>query len=149
MLQTHHILIIFRDGVQHNTVKDGVRALVNLEASEAKYLVTNWHPETGRGVFVAHNTVNMDVPFGGAYPINVFAHPFNFSRPEFLISEGVGGVNADGKLVGVWKLPVLWKGDGKRLLLPDSLGERVRREDVSISDVEAAAVAEVALQTGQ
>jgi hypothetical protein len=68
----------------------------------------------------------------------VFTHPFNFSMPEFFIAEGADGINGDGKLVGVWKLPVLWKGDGKRFQVPVSLSERVRREVVSIADVEAA-----------
>ena len=40
---------------------------------------------------IADNDINMDIKFGEAYPINVFTHPFNFSNPEFLISEGVNG----------------------------------------------------------
>lgn len=130
-------LIVCRDGIQHNTLKDGVRGFVNLEQSGAKYLVTNWHTETGRG-YVPDNDVNLNVLFGGAYPINVFTHPFNFSRPEFFISEGVNGINGDGKLVGVWKLPALWKGDGKRFEVPWSLSVRVRSEVISKADVEAA-----------
>lgn len=130
-------LVLCRDGIQHNSLKDGVRGFCNLESSGAKYLVTNWHTETGRG-FLPDHDINFDIQFGGAYPINVFTHPFNFSRPEFFISEGVDGINGDGKLVGVWKLPVLWKGDGKRFQVPAALSERVRREVVSIADVEEA-----------
>lgn len=130
-------LIICRDGIQHNTLKDGVRGFLNLEASGARYLVTNWHTETGRGT-VPDNAVNLNVPFGGAYPINVFTHPFNFSMPEFFISEGVGGVNGDGKLAGVWKLPALWKGDGRRFVVPAGLMPRARGAVVSKVDVQNA-----------
>lgn len=127
-------LIMCRDGIQHNTLRDGVRGLLNLEASGAQYLITNWHTETGRGI-VPDNAVNMNVQFGGAYPINVFTHPFNFSLPEFFISEGINGINGDGKLVGVWKMPVLWKGEGRRFQVPASLVQRSRVEVISLADV--------------
>uniref|UniRef100_A0A7I4D087 Methyltransferase domain-containing protein n=2 Tax=Physcomitrium patens TaxID=3218 RepID=A0A7I4D087_PHYPA len=131
-------LIICRDGIQHNSLKDGVRGFVNLEASGAKYLVTNWHTETGRGFVQDDNAINRDIKFGDAYPINVFTNPFNFSMPEYFISEGVNGINQDGKLVGIWKLPALWKGDGKRFNVPPSLSSRVRGEIISKSDVKTA-----------
>lgn len=133
----HPDVIMCRDGIQHNTLKDGVRGFLNLERSGARYLITNWHTETGRGA-VPDNAVNINVPFGGAYPINVFTHPFNFSMPEFFISEGVDGINGDGKLVGVWKLPALFKGDGRRFHVPPALVPRSRSEVVSLADVQNA-----------
>lgn len=131
-------LIICRDGIQHNTLKDGVRGFVNLARSGAKYLVTNWHTQNGGRGLIPDNDLNMNVKFGQAYPINVFTHPFNFSHPEFIISEGVNGYNDDGKLVGVWKLPALWKGDGRHFDVPESLQSKVRQEVVFWDEIERA-----------
>jgi hypothetical protein len=36
-------LIICWDAIQHNTLKDGVCTLANLEKLGARYLLTNWH----------------------------------------------------------------------------------------------------------
>ena len=137
-ITTNPDLIVCRDGIQHNTLKDGVRGFLNLEKSGAKYLVSNWHTETGRRGWIADNDINTDIKFGEAYPINVFTHPFNFSNPEFLISEGVNGQNEDGKMVGVWKLPALLRGNGERFQVPEPLRERMRREVVPWADIEKA-----------
>ena len=48
-------LVLCRDMVQHNTLKDGVRAYANIEASGAKYLVTTSHDVGGPNVNVNHN----------------------------------------------------------------------------------------------
>jgi len=56
----------------------------------------------------------------------MFCHPLNFLSPKFFISEGVNGINPDGKFIGVWKLSVMLGGDGKRLILPDHLTAKAR-----------------------
>ena len=48
-------LVLCRDMVQHNTLKDGVRAYANIEASGAKYLVTTSHDVGGLDDNVNHN----------------------------------------------------------------------------------------------
>jgi hypothetical protein len=128
-------LIICRDAIQHNTLKDGVRALVNLEKSGAKYLVTNWHTNTGRGMHIPANKHNFHVSVGGAYPIDVSCPPFNFSNPELFISEGPNGENDDGKFIGVWKLPAMLKGNGERFIIPDDLKARAKQKVVFWDEV--------------
>ncbi|CAM6030423.1 unnamed protein product [Sphagnum balticum] len=128
-------LIICRDAIQHNTLKDGVRALANLEKSGAKYLVTNWHTNTGRGMHIPANKHNFHVSVGGAYPIDVSCPPFNFSNPELFISEGPNGENDDGKFIGVWKLPAMLKGNGERFIIPDNLKVRAKQKVVFWDEV--------------
>jgi len=128
-------LIICRDAIQHNTLKDGVRALANLEKSGAKYLVTNWHTNTGRGMHIPANKHNFHVSVGGAYPIDVSCPPFNFSNPELFISEGPNGENDDGKFIGVWKLPAMLKGNGERFIIPDDLKARAKQKVVFWDEV--------------
>ena len=102
-------LILCRDMIQHNTLVDGVRAYYNMERSGAKYLATTWHHK-GQMNEMRHN---VNIPSGSMYEVNIFLHPFNFSKPEFFIREGPQGMDPQGKLVGVWKLPALGLGDGK------------------------------------
>lgn len=52
---------------------------------------------------------NANQPPGGMYFVNIFLHPFNFSKPEFFIRDGA---TWDNKTIGVWKLPALGLGDG-------------------------------------
>ncbi|KAL2622099.1 hypothetical protein R1flu_002304 [Riccia fluitans] len=125
----HPDLIVCRDAIQHNTLKDGLRGLINLESTGAKYIITNWH---------SPSRLNRNIEFGGFYPIDVFTPPFNFSHPEMIISEGVGGVNSDGKFAGLWKLPALLKGDGKPFILPPILIARARKDVVTWEEVEEA-----------
>jgi hypothetical protein len=75
--------------------------------------------QNGRPSNILDNQKNLNVPFGGAYPLDMFCHPLNFLSPEFFISEGVNGTKPYGKFTGVWKLSVMLGGDGKRLILPD------------------------------
>jgi hypothetical protein len=56
--------------------------------------------QTGRPSNILDNQKNLNVPFGGAYPLDMFYHPLDFLSPEFFISEGVNGINPDGSLLG-------------------------------------------------
>ncbi|KAL3695773.1 hypothetical protein R1sor_009849 [Riccia sorocarpa] len=125
----HPDLIVCRDAIQHNTLKDGLRGLINLENTGAKYIITNWH---------SPSRPNRNIKFGGYYPIDIFTPPFNFSHPEMFISEGVGGVNPGGKFAGLWKLPALLKGDGKPFMLPLSLITKARKGVVTRAELQEA-----------
>ena len=48
-------LVLCRDMIQHNTMKDGVRAYANFEASGAQYLVTTSHNVGGPHKNKNHN----------------------------------------------------------------------------------------------
>jgi hypothetical protein len=82
--------------------------------------------QTGRPSNILDNQKKLNVPFGGAYPLDMFCHPLNFLSPEFFISEAVNGINPDGKFIGVWKLSVMLGEDGKRLIVPDHLTAKAR-----------------------
>jgi hypothetical protein len=102
-------LILCRDMIQHNSLVDGVRAYYNMEKSGAQFMATTWHNEGGHDP-IGHN---VNVPPGGMYRVNIFLHPFNFSRPEFWIREGEHGSDPEGKMVGLFKLPALGMGGGQ------------------------------------
>ena len=120
-------LILCRDMLQHNTLAAGYQAVVNIEASGAKYLITNWHhhePSKDDTMW------NKNVSPGDWYPIDVFLHPFNFSKPIAWIREGVDGVDRANKAVAVWKLPVLGLGKGERFSPKESDWEAAKKEIV-------------------
>ena len=100
-------VVLCRDMIQHNTLRDGVRTYANFEASGAKYLVTTTH-HRGTPEFNA----NVNIPSGSHYEVNVFLPPFNFSAPSYWIREGPEGGDPQGKFVGLWELPALGEGDG-------------------------------------
>ena len=81
----------------------------------------------------AENTMghNVNQPPGGMYYVNVFLHPFNFSKPEFFIREGhvPAGFLEDEKFIGVWKLPALGLGDGQYFNMPQ---ETYTKADTSL-----------------
>lgn len=124
-------LILCRDMIQHNSLVDGVRAYYNMEKSGAKYLATTWHQQGAENV-MAHNT---NQPPGGMYAVNIFLHPFNFSKPEFFIREG--GVQEDRKTLGLWKLPALGLGDGQYFDIPDEFYVKAETEVVQVGDLPA------------
>lgn len=75
---------------------------------------------------------NHNVAPGGMYPVNVFLHPFNFSKPEFFIREGVN--QPDQKTLGLFKLPVIGMGDGQPFVIPDELYVKAEHEIVFLKD---------------
>ncbi len=108
-------LVMCRDMLQHNSFDAAFKAIMKIEDSGAKYLLTNWHNhpyQTPRESF----EWNQDITPGGYYKIDVMLHPFNFSRPLMFRSEGPNGVSSDGKCMGVFKLPVLGLGDGTQFI---------------------------------
>ena len=80
---------------------------------------------------MGHNT---NQPPGGMYFVNIFLHPFNFSRPEFFIREG--HKEKDQKVIGLWKLPALGLGDGQYFNIPDELYVKAETEVVRVSGME-------------
>lgn len=72
---------------------------------------------------------------GGYYPVNVFLTPFNFSRPEFIIREGIyeGSTWASQrKVIGLFKLPALLMGDGRGFEISEADWERAGSKVVDI-----------------
>ena len=80
---------------------------------------------------MGHNT-NIPGP-GGMYYVNIFLHPFNFSMPDYFIREG--GVQADNKTIGLWKLPALGMGDGKFFDIPAEAYVKAETELVHVKDL--------------
>jgi hypothetical protein len=78
-------------------------------------------------------THNSNQPPGGMYYVNIFVHPFNFSKPEYFIREGNN--EADNKTLGVWKLPALGLGDGQYFNIPDEYWLKAGSEIVQVKDV--------------
>jgi hypothetical protein len=116
--------VLTRDMIQHNTLDAGLRTFIHIEASGAKYLITNWHSND-------HNP-NVNIKPGGYFPVNPFYPPYNFPKPLFWIREGENGGDPDGKHVGVWKLPVVGLGDGKQFeMTPDEI-ERAKTQVIEV-----------------
>ncbi|KAI9328595.1 hypothetical protein DFJ73DRAFT_116535 [Zopfochytrium polystomum] len=132
-------VVVNRDMIQHNTLAAGVRAYANVEASGAKYLVTTWHHHSYTDAAL-DGEYNYNVGAGGWYPVDVFLHPFNFSRPLFWIEDGSMG---DLKMVGVWELPALGMGDGTRFRI-SALDWKKGESEVVYYEGDAAADDEVA-----
>ncbi|KXS21038.1 hypothetical protein M427DRAFT_51973 [Gonapodya prolifera JEL478] len=107
-----------RDAIQHIHVDDGLRAVVNFESSGAKYLVSGWY---SAGASQGNLGVG-NIPSGHFYAVDLMLPPFNFPKPLFWTLDGwnydydsLGQPNM--KMMGVWKLPALGKGDGTSLPL--------------------------------
>lgn len=102
-------MVLVRDVLQHLPLKDGMSMIRNIERSGVKFLVTNWHILSEK---------NRDVKPGEWFMVDLFQPPYNFSLPLFYIVDGPDSSNEKGvenyKLMGVFRLPVLGKGDGKR-----------------------------------
>jgi len=104
-------MILARDAIQHLSLADGLQVLRNIEASGAKFLVTNFHHSKHTGEAFS----NRNIESGGYYPINVMLPPFNFPKPLFYIMDGddESFENDEIKFAGVWQLPVVDKGAGQ------------------------------------
>lgn len=90
-------VVMCRDCLVHLSFDDGIRALSNLRAGGASYLLTTTFPD---------RVANYDKHTGGWRPLNLCAPPFNLPAPMQLLNEGctVGaGAYAD-KSLGLWRL---------------------------------------------
>ena len=90
-------LILCRDCLVHLSFKAIGKALANIKASGAKYLLTTTFPERGD---------NINVVTGGFRPLNLQIAPFNFGEPISIINEGFnlkGGTEKD-KSLGLWSI---------------------------------------------
>jgi len=98
-------LVLSRDGLVHLSESDIIRALHNLRATGAEYLIAT--------TFVGERD-NTDVPTGGWRPLNLELSPFFLPPPLRLIDERchhTGGIYADKRLA-LWRfrdLPELGK----------------------------------------
>lgn len=84
-------------------------------------------------------THNENQPPGGMYYVNIFLHPFNFSKPEFFIKEG-GEYNPqpeDQKTIGVWKLPALGLGDGQFFDISEETWRMADDQLIKVADMPA------------
>ena len=119
-------MVLCRDALQHLPLEDGVAMIRNFERSKAEYLVTNWH-------FLSKG--NEDVDVGGWFMVDVMRPPFNFSKPLFYTVDGPDSTDEKGetnfKLIGLWKLPVLGRGNGERF---DVLSLKKAMEDIIVID---------------
>ncbi|TPX32631.1 hypothetical protein SmJEL517_g04275 [Synchytrium microbalum] len=104
-------VILCRDMLQHTPLEAGRGVIQNFEQSGAKYLVTNFHslnykPESGG---------NRNIKPGEFFLIDVMKPPYNFPPPLMYSVDGRDSEVAtehNYKMVGIWKLPVLDKGNG-------------------------------------
>jgi len=126
-LPKNYDLVLTRDALQHLPIEDGLAILRNIEASGAKYLVTN---------FQSASQGNYDIPAGQWYPIDVTMPPFNFTPPLMYVTDGIDSpVQGDEnwKMMGVWKLPVLGTGNGEKFVVdPEPAKKRIIVVDESI-----------------
>jgi hypothetical protein len=72
-------LAICLQALQHLPCKTGVDALENFSKSDAKFLLTTSHNN--------HTDVNVNIPVGEFYAINLEQAPFNLDRPARRFSE--------------------------------------------------------------
>jgi hypothetical protein len=73
---------------------------------------------------------------GGYYPVNIFTHPFNFSWPELIIREGVYKGSPwkwQRKVIGLFRLPALLAGGGRRFVIRETDWARAGAEVVDVS----------------
>lgn len=107
-------MVLCRDALQHLPLKDAIAVVKNIERSGAKYLITNWH-----GLSPGNHDISAP---GEWFMVDIFQPPFNFSQPLFYTVDGPDSRNEKGeinyKLIGVFELPVLGKGSGKRMKVP-------------------------------
>ena len=92
----HADLVLCRDGLVHLSQADITRALRNLRATGAEYLIAT--------TFIGDRD-NADIPTGGWRPLNLERSPFSLPAPLRLIDERchhTGGIYADKRL-GLWR----------------------------------------------
>src|SRR5687768_1532620 len=93
-------LVLCRDCLVHLSFADIGRAIANLRAARATYLLTTTFPE---------QTVNEEIRTGDWRPLNLETGPFHWPAPQELLNEGcteANGVFAD-KSLGLWRLETL------------------------------------------
>lgn len=95
-------LILCRDCFIHLPLRDIASALRNFKASGSRFLLTNTYPE---------HFQNLDIPTGGARPLNLTVAPFRFPPPLKLIHERPdippGTDEAADKSLGLWSIDSL------------------------------------------
>ena len=112
--------VLTRDALQHMRIGDAMRAVRNIEASGARFLITNYHDHPA----LEQHGINPNLlgseawsgaqmrkhggqKFNGFFPINVMYPPFNFPAPLVSAAEGVpGSLTHDFKRIGIWELPL-------------------------------------------
>jgi hypothetical protein len=98
-------LVLCRDCLVHFSFADLWRAVANLKASGAKYLLVTQFTD---------NRENSDIETGGWRPLNLTKAPINFPAPLRLIDEQCtegGGLYRD-KSLGLWRIAELPKPYG-------------------------------------
>lgn len=88
-------LIFCRDCLVHLSEAHVCRALANIRASGATYLLTTTFPA---------RQVNEDIPTGWWRPLNLCRPPFNFPTPLRLIDEQCPNPDYPDKHLGLWRV---------------------------------------------
>jgi hypothetical protein len=93
-------LILVRDCLVHFSYRDLRKALVNIKASGAEWLLTTTFP---------HRAENEDIVTGFWRPVNLQIPPFSLPPPLELINEHSPGKTPESgdKSLGLWKLSEL------------------------------------------
>jgi hypothetical protein len=91
-------LILCRDGLVHLSHADIFRALENIKASRARYLLTTTFVQRDR---------NPDIRTGDWRPVNLEAPPFGFPPPVRLIDEDYPREDYRDKRLGLWRVAEL------------------------------------------
>jgi SAM-dependent methyltransferase len=90
-------LVFCRDCLVHLSNAHVARALANIRASRATWLLTSTFPDISE---------NADIVTGEWRPIDLSKPPFGLPAPARLIAEGAEAVKGQraGKMLGLWKL---------------------------------------------
>lgn len=88
-------LLLCRDCLPHFSNSDNIDAIVNIMASNCKYILTTTFPQV---------ETNVDIETGGWRPINLQKSPFNFPPPLELIDEKLAIENYGPKCLGLWAI---------------------------------------------
>jgi hypothetical protein len=88
-------MILCRDCLFHLSFKDISRAIANIQASGAHFILTTTNPMLER---------NIDIVTGEWRRLNLQASPFSFPKPIQLIKEGRGGDHNQDKALGLWRI---------------------------------------------
>jgi SAM-dependent methyltransferase len=92
-------LVICRDAMQHDSLREGARLLAAIRATGSTWLLAS--------TFVGGENVNIQT--GDAYSPDLTAPPFSLGQPDLLIFDGFGYEDADAirdarKHLGLWRL---------------------------------------------
>lgn len=94
-------LVIFRDAMQHLSLRDGMEALARIVESRPRWLLASTYV----------NGSNADITTGDCYSPDLTSHPFSLGQPSRMIFDGyhyhehdTDEVRDPRKFLGLWSL---------------------------------------------